>query len=306
MGLLAERLAGGELVIIDGAMGTELERRGVPMDDLAWSGAAAIDYPDQVLAAHNDYIDAGAQAIITNTFGMSPFMLGATRYAEQAEEGLRAAVRLAKKARDETGRTDVVIAGSISTMQAGGDVDNPRPAPTPEVALESFRLMTRVFVEEGIDAVALEMLQDTRRAPLAMQAAKESGLEVCLGVSCSRSATTDKLVAFDFPDTEFSDVLDALLPMEPDIVNVMHCDISVTLDALDMVKARWAGPLGVYPESGYFAMPNWNFVDVISPEDLVREAKRWVAHGVRLVGGCCGLGPDHIRALSAARRELLP
>ena len=200
MGLLAERLAGGELVIIDGAMGTELERRGVPMDDLAWSGAAAIDYPEQVLAAHKDYIDAGAQAIITNTFGMSPFMLGATKYAEQAEEGLRAAVRLAKKAREDAGRPDVVIAGSVSTMQAGGDVDNPRPAPTPEVALEAFRLMTRVFVEEGIDAVALEMLQDTRRAPLAMQAAKESGLEVWMGVSCSRSATADELVAFDFPD----------------------------------------------------------------------------------------------------------
>ena len=94
--------------------------------------------------------------------------------------------------------------------------------------------------------------------------------------------------------------------MEPDIVNVMHCDIGVTPEALEMVKARWKGPLGVYPESGYFAMPNWNFVDVISPADLVREAKTWVESDVRMIGGCCGLGPDHIRALSAAREELMP
>ena len=92
--------------------------------------------------------------------------------------------------------------------------------------------------------------------------------------------------------------------MGPDVVNVMHSDINVTPDALDMVRVRWGGPLGVYPESGYFIMPNWQFVDVISPEDFVAEAKKWVASGVRLIGGCCGLGPEHIRALAAARTEL--
>jgi S-methylmethionine-dependent homocysteine/selenocysteine methylase len=273
------------------------------MDTLAWSGAAAIDYPDAVLDAHKDYIDAGAEAIITNTFGMSPFMLAATKYADLAEDGLRAAVRLAKRARDEAERPDVAIAGSISTMAAGGDIESRQPAPTPEVALEGFRLMTRVFVEEGLEAVALEMMEDTQRAPLAMQAAKESGLDVWLGVSCARQKGGEALTAFDFPETRFADVLDVLLPMEPDVVCVMHSDINVTPDGIEMVKERFKGPLGVYPESGYFTMPNWHFVDVIAPEDLVAEAKKWVAQGVRLIGGCCGLGPEHIRALVAARGE---
>jgi len=303
---IAARMAAGELVVIDGAMGTELERRGVPMDTLAWSGAAAIDYPDAVLSAHKDYIEAGAEAIITNTFGMSPFMLAATRYADMAEDGLRAAVRLAKQARDETGRTGVAIAGSISTMAAGGDIDNPRPAPTAEVALEGFRLMTRVFKDEGLDAIALEMMEDTHRAPLAMQAAKESGLEVWLGVSCAQPADGGELTAFDFPQTRFADVLDCLIPMGPDVVCVMHSDIRVTPAAIKVVQDRWQGPVGVYPESGYFTMPNWHFVDVISPEDLVAEAKGWVKQGARLIGGCCGLGPEHIRALVAARKELAP
>ena len=298
------RLARGELIIIDGAMGTELERRGVPMDEFAWSGAAVIDYPDVVVAAHRDYIDAGAQVIITNTFGMSPFMLAATRHADRAEEGLRQAVRLARRARDEAGRPDVAIAGSISTMAAGGDIDSPLEAPSAAEARAGFELMVRVFADEGVDAIALEMMQDLERAPLALAAAKDSSLPVWLGLTCARSKAGDKLVGFDFSDIDFADVVDRLLPIGPDLVNIMHCDINVTPDAVEMVKAHWAGPLGVYPESGYFTMPNWQFVDVMSPEDLVAEAKKWVVQGVRLIGGCCGLGPEHIRALNAARAEL--
>jgi homocysteine S-methyltransferase len=299
-----EKLTRGDLVIIDGAMGTELERRGVPMDDLAWSGAAVIDYPDVVVATHRDYIDAGAEAIIANTFGMSPFMLAATRHADRAEEGLRQAVRLARQARDEAGRPDVAIIGSISTMTPGGDIDRRGKPITLDEARAGYEQMVRVFEEEGAQAIALEMMEDVEHAPVAMAAAKQSKLPVWLGVSCARAKDDDTLVAFDFPKIKFADILDCVLPMGPDVVNVMHSDVNVTPDAIDMVKARWSGPLGVYPESGYFTMPNWHFVDIISPEDLVAEAKKWVAQGVRLIGGCCGLGPEHIRALVAARAEL--
>lgn len=306
MATIEQRLNQGDLVIIDGAMGTELEHRGVPMDDLAWSGAAVIDYPDAVVAAHRDYIDAGAEAIITNTFGMSPFMLAKTRHADQAEAGLRQAVRLAHQARLAADRPDVAVIGSISTMGAGGDIDSPVAPPTADESARGFDLMVRVFEEEGVDAIALEMMQDLERAPRAMAAAKRSRLPVWLGLSCSRAEGSDDLVGFDYTDIQFADVLDALLPMGPDVVNIMHSDIRVTEDALAMVKERWTGPLGVYPESGYFTMPNWQFVDIIEPADLVREAKTWIDHGARLIGGCCGLGPDHIRALTAARGELEP
>jgi homocysteine S-methyltransferase len=57
----------------------------------------------------------------------------------------------------------------------------------------------------------------------------------------------------------------------------------------------------VYPESGYFTPPNWNFVDVISPDDLAREARGWIDNGALLVGGCCGTSPEHIRALAKPR-----
>ena len=69
---------------------------------------------------------------------------------------------------------------------------------------------------------------------------------------------------------------------------------------LHMVRKYWSGPLAVYPESGYFTMPNWQFVDIIAPDDLVAEVRIWRDQGVQIIGGCCGIGPQHIEALHAA------
>jgi S-methylmethionine-dependent homocysteine/selenocysteine methylase len=75
--------------------------------------------------------------------------------------------------------------------------------------------------------------------------------------------------------------------------------------ALELVKRRWDGPLGVYTHSGRFVMPNWIFNDVISPEEYLAEARRWVRRGARLVGGCCRIGPEHIRLLRERLGESL-
>ena len=76
--------------------------------------------------------------------------------------------------------------------------------------------------------------------------------------------------------------------------------IEMEAAAIGLVQERWQGPIGVYPESGYFTKPNWSFVDIISPGELAAEARKWTAAGVRLIGGCCGTGPEHIRALNKA------
>ena len=89
------------------------------------------------------------------------------------------------------------------------------------------------------------------------------------------------------------------------MITVMHSPIQDTADGLAAVKRHWSGPLGAYPESGYFVMPNWQFVDIVAPEDLLAEARGWVAAGAQLIGGCCGLGPDHIRALKKGLPERL-
>ncbi len=83
------------------------------------------------------------------------------------------------------------------------------------------------------------------------------------------------------------------------VITVMHSNVPDTTRGIDELRACWSGPIGAYPNSGTFKMPNWQFVDIITPEDFAREAKGWADKGVLILGGCCGIGPDHIARLRA-------
>lgn len=295
-----QRLEDDDIVLIDGAMGTELQRRGVQMDQVAWSGAAVVTNPDVVRETHEDYIRAGAQVIITNTFGSTRQMLEPAGYGDRVEKVHRDAVRLALQARDNVARRPVAIAGSISTEPPRFDRD---AFMSPGEELAAYREAASLLADAGADLIALEMIVETAHASRAFQAALETGLPVWLGVGCKKSED-GKIVSFDHPDIEFTTVLDALIPMGPAVVNIMHSEVGAIPEAIELVRQRWSGPVGVYPESGYFTKPNWNWVDVIPPAGLVSEALNWVAAGVRMLGGCCGTSPAHIGALCAAMPEL--
>jgi S-methylmethionine-dependent homocysteine/selenocysteine methylase len=87
------------------------------------------------------------------------------------------------------------------------------------------------------------------------------------------------------------------------LVTVMHTEACDVTAALEVVKRVWTGPLGAYGHSGRFVMPHWQFNDVISPDDYLAHARTWVAAGARLIGGCCGIGPAHIRLLKDQLRQ---
>ena len=293
-----QKLSAGQTVIIDGATGTELQRRNVPMDKIAWSGAAVLSQPDTVRAVHEDYIRAGAEVIISNTFGSTRQMLEPAGFGEHVETVNRRAIELAIEARDNVGERTVAVAASISAMPPGFD----RKAYfSPARELDSYREAIGIMADAGCDLIALEMMEDTIHAARAMQAAVETDLPVWLGVSCKQTKE-GKLVGFGFEDVSLTDVLDRLLPLGPAVVNIMHTRVETIPTAIQLVRERWDGPLGVYPDSGYFTKPNWNFVEVIPPDELVREATGWVQSGVRVLGGCCGTGPEHVKAL----RDALP
>jgi homocysteine S-methyltransferase len=295
-----ETLDAGDVLLIDGGMGTELQRRGVPMDEVAWSGAAVFTDPDAVRETHEDYIRAGSRVITTNTFGSTRQMLEPAGYGDQVEAVHRNAVKLAKQARDNVGEQFVAIAGSISTEPPSFDRN---AFLSPEKELEAYREAAGLLAEAGVDLIALEMINETTHAARVMQAALETKLPVWLGVGCKKRED-GMIVSFDHADLEFATVLDALIPLGPTVVNIMHSEIRAVPEAIELVRERWSGPIGVYPESGHFTQPHWNFVDVISPADMLTEALGWVAAGARLLGGCCGTSPEHIKALHAAMPEL--
>ena len=264
------------------------------MSRSAWSGLAVHSHPDVVRAVHEDYITAGAEVIITNTFGTARFLLEPAGLGREFETINRNAVQLAIQARDASGR-DVAIAGSISNLPPGMNAAN---YPDPDLELAGLRELAAILADSGVDLIALEMMQDTRHATRAMEAALETGLPVWLGVSCKQRVDGDGLVSFDLPNMDFARPLDALIPMGPSVVNIMHSDIDVTPQAITMVRERWPGPIGVYPEVGEFASPNWSFDADATPDRLVEHARGWAERGVVLVGGCCGTTPAHIAALA--------
>lgn len=301
MATLQERLDNKEVIILDGAMGTELERRGVPMHDQIWSGAAVVSHPEVVRETHEDYIRAGADVIITNTFASSRYMLAAAGLEERVQEMNTRAVTLAKQARDRSARNrQVWIAGSLAIMAPGADK---RRRPSVEQIRIDLQEQAEILAKGGVDLLVLEMMRDIDYSIAAVDAAVSTGLPVWVGFSCRRDTNGRILLAPSInADIALEDALKPVMQRGGSLVSIMHTEVPDTGPALQKVVEHWKGPIGAYPNSGYFEMPHWYFVDIIPPEALVAEAQQWIALGVQVIGGCCGIGPEHIRLL----KERLP
>lgn len=292
---VVSRLKGeGRPIILDGGMGTALERNGVPMDDKVWSGRAMLTHPDAVRSAHEAFIEAGAEAILTNTFSTARHMLEPGGLGSEVRKINSLAVDLAKQARERVARSPVAIVGSICEWTS--DL-NPTWC-SPEVVGQAAREQAEVLAESGVDILALEMCERVELSEAVTDAIIGLGLPVWMGVSARTHQGQTELATASYADCSFEEMVKRISSYPVDIVNIMHTQIPDVDRAFEIVRRYWSGPIGIYPESGFFTMPNWNFVDVISPEDLVAEANTWVKNGVRLLGGCCGLGPEHIKALA--------
>jgi S-methylmethionine-dependent homocysteine/selenocysteine methylase len=306
-----DKLAAGRVLLVDGGTGSELRRRGFALDARAWSAPAALTDFELLRSIQSDYIAAGADVITTNTFGATRFVLEAAGLGERTEEVVRRSAAAAREARDASGR-DVAIAGSISCLPPGGD---PRAYPEARSEMAAYREIAEQLAAEGVDLIALEMLEDTEHAARACEAARHTGLPVWLGVSC-RLSDDGSLVAFDFPETPLARVLDALLRFAPDAVNVMHSPPGAVAPSLRAIRARSRSVIGAYPElengiAGFIPAPkesghgSTRGTDrgkraTLSPAELAALASYWIGAGARIVGGCCGATPSHVRALRAA------
>ncbi len=296
-----DRLCANDIVLLDGGTGSELQRRGVAMNRDAWSGVAAYTHKELLREIHADYIEAGAEIITTNTFGTTRFVLEAAGLGDEFTNVNRLAIEAAVEGRDMAAQSSVAIAGSISCLPPRLDV---AAYPDESSERDGYHELVEVLAEGGVDLIALEMMEDTHHAVMAMEAALSVGLPVWLGVSCRFANDGETLVGFDFPETPLTDPLRTLIPLGASVVNVMHTDPEAVGQAIAEVRALWPGPVGVYPELGDFSAPNWNFTSSPSPADLAQEALSWVESGARLLGGCCGTTPDHIRGLRDALPDL--
>lgn len=285
---LADRLDAGDLVLIDGATGTDIERRGVPMVENAWCGVSALTHPDDVREVHVAHIEAGAELIIANTYASSRHLLAWATMAEHFEAINRRSVELAIEARNHTGKSDVLVAGSMSTSRQGG------PFPDIEAARANFAEQARILAGAGADLILLEMMRDIEHTETCLAGALGTGLPVWMGISC----VVKDGVPWMWEETMTLAAFMERFVGEPiEVMSIMHTETEDIDVCLDVLQEHWSGAIGVYAQSGVFEHPKWVFIDVISPEDYAAACLRWVDRGVQVIGGCCGIGHEHIAHL---------
>ncbi len=303
---IEQRLTNGGVVILDGGTGSELGRRGVAMDPQAWCGPASLENAAVLEAIHADYIAAGADIVTANTYASSRLMLGPAGYGDQFAAINRTAVAAAQRARDKCGRDDVLIAGSLSHMcpfVSGTAQPDLARAPSEAEMTDGFGELALLLRDAGCDLVLLEMMYYPERIRPVFAAATSSGLPVWAGFS-ARRGEAGRLLSFaperDIPFTELIQPLD-VFPVA--VAGVMHTRADLLGDGLDELRRAFPGPLMAYPDSGYFAMPEWRFEAIIPPAELQRFAVEWIGRGAQILGGCCGLSPAHIAALAPLKRD---
>ena len=297
-------LATRPVLVMDGAMGTELERRGAPMHHQAWSCMAMEDQQEIVQQIHADYAAAGARVHIANSFPLARHVLAPVGLGDRVAALNRRAVALCRAGIAEADGPQW-IAGSLSTFALKSDRGS---LPAFDELKANYAEQAGILAEAGVDLFCLEMLCDVEITRAALLAAADFGLPVMLGFTSiwGPDGRTVELRARELGlapitlEAALPDVIAAIPDGCQAILATMHGDPDVTEAAFDIARRHWSGPHAVYPNSGTFVFPNWQDDGTYSPEAFAAAAQGWIDRGAGIVGGCCGIGPTHIRALTAA------
>jgi methionine synthase I (cobalamin-dependent)/5,10-methylenetetrahydrofolate reductase len=277
-------------VLCDGAMGTLLYSKGVfinrSYDELNLS------QPDLIRAVHHEYLQSGAEIIETNTFGANAFRLARHSLADKVRDINKTGARLAREA---VKSFDVWVAGSVGPL---GTRIEPLGKTSFEEARQAFREQIEALVEGGVDLLMMETFGYLEELHQAMLAAKDVAPDLPLVVQVTIDEEGNCL--------DGSDPATFTPRLEDWGADVLGCNCSVgpvaMLDAVERVRALTSLPLAAQPNAGIPRSVEGRNIYLCSPEYMASYARKFVAAGVRIVGGCCGTTPDHIRVMKSALR----
>ena len=296
-----EVLRSGETILLDGATGSELENRGIKMDN-SWCATASLEF-DILKQIHKDYINAGAKIITTNTYASNRMILEVAGVEDKFEEINLTAINAAIQAREECGRDDVLVAGSLShqipyedAFRSQEEKDKYINKLTPEYFQKSFDELAFFLADNGCDFILLELMYRPDRIDIIFDSASKVGLPVWAGFS---SRNKDGLIALttDY-EYSFKKMISNVKHHKLDAVGIMHCDIGVIEESIKELKEIYDLPIMAYPEVAVFNFPRYDMSNVIQPNDYLVEAKKWKDAGAQIIGGCCGTTVEHIKLLN--------
>ena len=282
---LIKRAQDGECILIDGATGTEVERRGVPQLDNAWNGGGALSHPEIVKQIHKDYIDLGAEIVISNTFATTKHALTDAKQENNFEALNRRGVELAVQAKEELKNDKVLVAGGISYWTWTGN------KPSLEELKLSVTEQAQIMRDAGADFIMLEMMIDIEQMITTIEAAQSSGLPLWIGLTCEPNASNEMCLR---DGDRLENVIDVIKSYNPDVINIMHTEVEFVDRCLDILHSQWKGLIGVYAHSGKSVNGEWTFNNVISAQEYCEYSAKWKHQGVSFIGGCCGVHTEHI------------
>ncbi|HEY6763258.1 MAG TPA: bifunctional homocysteine S-methyltransferase/methylenetetrahydrofolate reductase [Candidatus Sulfotelmatobacter sp.] len=281
-------------VLCDGAMGTLLYAKGIfinrSYDELNLS------QPDLIRGIHHEYLQAGAEIIETNTFGANAFRLARHSLGDRVREMNFVGARLA---RDTAKSFDVWVAGSVGPL---GTRIEPLGKTSYDEARAAFRDQMAALAEGGVDFFMLETFGYLEEIHQAMLAAKDVAESAGKKLPLVAQVTIDE----DGNCLDGSDPETFVPKLEEWGADVIGCNCSVgpvaMLDAIERVRAATSLPLAAQPNAGIPRSVEGRNIYLCSPEYMASYARKFVNAGVRLIGGCCGTTPEHIRVMKSALR----
>lgn len=296
------------LIILDGGMGRELEAMGAPFRQPEWSALSLIEAPDYVLRAHCNYIKAGADVITSNAYAVVPFHIGPDQFDAQGEQLVRLAARLARQAADESGRR-VRVAGCLPPVMGSyrADLfDADQAKPILETLIRAQDDLIDFWLAETISSVEeARLIHELVRAhsdkafwlaytltDRTSAAEKKENPELRSHERITRAARAAydmKVDALLFNCTQPEDMLEALeisLPLRPDETT----RLGIYANAFPVEKIEENANEGIT-----------TLREDVSPQGYLEFAKSWQQAGASIIGGCCGIGPDHIRQITSLK-----
>ncbi|HEX9417617.1 MAG TPA: bifunctional homocysteine S-methyltransferase/methylenetetrahydrofolate reductase [Methylomirabilota bacterium] len=271
----------------DGAMGTMLYARGVPLD--ACFDVFNVNEPKIVQAIHAEYIQAGADWIETNTFGANRFKLAVHGLSARVREVNLRGAKLARDVRETMGR-DVFVLGSVGPL---GKYLAPLGSIAPEDARAAFLEQAEGLLEGGVDAFVVETFSDLIEMRLAVEAIRAI---TDLPIVTQVAFTQDHVTFLGHTPTEVVRTLRGL----PVQVIGANCSVgsSTLFDVLEQMLPEAGGlPVAIQPNAGLPSRVGERLIYISSPQYMAEYAARMIGAGARMVGGCCGTNAEHIRAM---------
>lgn len=295
----------GPYVLLSGACGTELERRGARTPIPLWSAQALIDAPDLVREVHRDYVRAGATVVTANTFRTDRRTLAKAGLPIRARDLVRRAVALARAGVAEAAPAhEVRVAGSVAPLE---DCFRPDLVPSEGELRVEHGMRVGDLVAAGADFAMVETMNTTREAVAALGACRAARLPAAVAFTCrARDAGAGATL---LSGESIATAVEAVRPFAPLAILVNCCSPTIATAALRELRASaGATPVGAYANG--LGRPDdalgWRFEPGHGTDRAayVTAARTWLDLGARWIGGCCGTTPatiDDVRALLDAR-----